>query len=489
MEQQNNGQNAAKRPAEPPKVSLVLKPQQEAPVDTTGEINLANVFSNMGKKKRIYFAIIAVFLIIGIFVPVIMFLTKGEVKEAKTLVTFTNASATSSIDYISSDYVVSNALKSVKLSKDVDASAVSHAISLQRVLTDDSSKMVEMYKKLIEKDEKYLEQLSALTLEYKNQYVVTLTNSFGKDNKKVVLTSGDLCRLLNAIMDSFETYYFETYANRELPRIALTDTEIQRYDYMESLERINASLNDLANFCKQKAGQYPLFRMDTNGRSFNDLVNEITEIKSRYTDYTYSYVYAFGLSKDSTTLVTNYQLQLRTKNLTLDEINKNIESGQKVIDEYEKNTIITQIQDKTSETSTFTTEYYNNLILTQQKLNEQKNNTQEEIKILEDKIERFSNGGGSSQSEKAEKEISLAYEACCSIFDTACELTNQLIASDSYIYCTIDATAAQTQKAGLSDYIKTFAIGPAAGLVLGLVVWFCDGFIVEFKRSNKKGEV
>ena len=40
----------------------------------------------------------------------------------------------------------------------------------------------------------------------------------------------------------------------------------------------------------------------------------------------------------------------------------------------------------------------------------------------------------------------------------------------------------------LSDSLKTFLIGAGAGLGLGLIVWFVDAFVLEFRDVRRKNE-
>ena len=49
-------------------------------------------------------------------------------------------------------------------------------------------------------------------------------------------------------------------------------------------------------------------------------------------------------------------------------------------------------------------------------------------------------------------------------------------------------TITTTKREKLSDSLKLFAIGAAAGLAIGLVIWIGDAFIIEFRNIRKANE-
>ena len=49
-------------------------------------------------------------------------------------------------------------------------------------------------------------------------------------------------------------------------------------------------------------------------------------------------------------------------------------------------------------------------------------------------------------------------------------------------------TITTTTRERLSDSLKLFALGAAAGLAVGLIAWIGDAFIIEFRNVKKANE-
>lgn len=85
--------------------------------------------------------------------------------------------------------------------------------------------------------------------------------------------------LLNEITDTFiatfkEQYSYKTFAND------LAGFDSARYNYMQSFDLMNASVNQLNSMVKDMAAVDGTFRSTKNGKSFNDISSSVNAIKS-----------------------------------------------------------------------------------------------------------------------------------------------------------------------------------------------------------------
>ena len=86
------------------------------------------------------------------------------------------------------------------------------------------------------------------------------------------------------------------------------------------------------------------------------------------------------------------------------------------------------------------------------------------------------------------KYVKEAFNTANDIYDLVYNNSRELYASNAYQnkYMHTIVTS-ETEK--LSDNLKLFLIGAGAGLVLGLVMWVADAFIIEFKNVKKANEM
>ena len=461
-------------------------------------ISLMNVFATLGKRFRLYLWVMIIGLMAGLLVPTLMYSFKTKRDSAIAIVGLDYENAEQGlapdgskldISYIKSSYVVENALKKVTLSKKVNTAQVQSNLVVTGILTDETKQKLDILEDLKEaKNNDYSKILQNLELQYRAQYIISIGNVFKDNNKKTIVPSEDLAKLLNAITTSYAEYFIETYQDRNLPDNRLNALRTDTLDYLDILDEINDSLEYLQEYCEKSEEIIPNFR-STSGVSFKDLASQIEMFRNGQIDYIYSYIYLNNVSKDTDLQITKYQYQKRQAELELNEINANIIDLENAITNYQFSITKVPAPDGTSWTEIeVKDEQYNALVNRLTELNEQKSTLEERIKILQDRITKLGGAEATAeQKEKAQGYVNSALATAVSFYDLVNKSAQELFASNAYQNKYMH-TVVTSESEKFSESLKSFLIGAGVGLGLGLVLWISDAFIIEFKAVKKANE-
>ncbi len=481
------------------KVEVVVKQdnyQEEA------ELDLVQVFVNMGKKKRIYAWIIILCMLVGFAAPMLMSEFADKNESVSAVLTFLYPEAAKNqdpegelldINYLTSSYIINNALRKTKLSVDVPLSAIANNISIETLLAEGTRQNLEvMEKQLEEGTNKDYSEVKNITYVYEGKFIVTLGNGFTTDpdgkNKKY-LDGGELSSLLNNIISSYNEYFYETYLDMKLPDNNLDSIGNENLDYIERLDSIVELTDLLVEYIDdENREKYLGYRSKKDGMSLKDVRDCIQLVRDIDVDYLYSFVYYNSITKDKNSMMTRYEYQLRNEQRKLSVIEGNIENNKKLISEYKNDTINVSMQDQgVAQVSSVTTDYYNELILSQSDNYENKSSISERIANLNDKIAGFKNSGSSKeQLTFVKKELDSLTNICNTLYNLTKDHAEEIVDSEFYKNSYIDYIGAQYL--GTSFFsaanIKKAVIGMVVGLVLAVVVWGADGLVTEFKRGS-----
>ena len=464
-------------------------------------ISIMRIFGNLKERFHIFIYIILITLILGLLIPYMMysFKSKNEASIAVLGLDYEGAEqglapdgSSLDISYIKSSYIIQNALSSVKLSKDVSVALVQSNISITGILTDETKEKQEILDKLLaEKSTEYAKMLQTFSLEYRAQYIITLKNDFNNNGKVVTLPSSDLQHLLNAIINSYAEYFNDTYLNDALPDNYLGAIDTEALDYLDILDEIQSSLNYLEEYCETSATYVEGFRA-SDGLSFSDLASVIRTVKISDIDYIYSYVYLNinNVSKNPYLALNNYKYQKREATLQLNEVNENITITKNSIAGYQPDKVVISSTDNNQlKEVEVTSNYYNELVVRLTSLNNQKSALEEKIAILDNRINKLETAPATgAQIDTAEEYVSKALSKATSVYDLVSSHSEELYNSNAYKNSYMHAITT-TESDTITNYMKTFVIGAAAGLFIGIAVWFVDAFVIELKAVRKEQEM
>ncbi|MCR4991838.1 MAG: hypothetical protein K6A45_02225, partial [Lachnospiraceae bacterium] len=224
--------------------------------------------------------------------------------------------------------------------------------------------------------------------------------------------------------------------------------------------------------------------------SFKDINDCIRLVRSINVDYLYAYVFYNSISKDKKTMTTKYEYQMKNAERSLGVINGNIASISELITNF-KNDSITMAGADLSETQlgSTVTDYYNELIMTQANNYDQKEELEERIASLKDKVTGFkSSYTSNSQREYVENELEALVNICRNLYELTEKHAEEIINSDSYKSSFM--TFIEAQYFGDSFFnastVKKAIIGMVIGAVLAVAVWGMDALAAEFRRGSEQ---
>ena len=477
------------------KIDLYINNNQE---DQEQGISIMNIFSTLGKRFKIFGWLILCTFLVGLLVPTLIYQFKDKKDQAVSILSLDYAGAqvgkdpygnNLDITYLKSSYIVNNALNNVTLSKKLSTAQVQNNIKITGILTDETKQQKEILDKLLEeKNNEYGKLIQQFVLRYRPQFIITINNVFKTNNDKVVLPANDLQHLLSAITESYNEYFVDTYQDKTLPNDYLSAINEETLDYLETLDEVSNSMNYLASYCDSRAALLPNYRT-TEGVSFSDLAKTIRRLKSTDIDYIYSYISLNNVYKDKLVLKTYCEMQKRQAELDLVETNANITTLQNSIDNYKNGKVVVNTTDGGTPIEVpHTDAEYNRLVLELTQMNEHKSALQERIEMLADRLTKLDGPEATAeQKANAQQFIGNALADARAVFTLVNKSSQELFASNAYKnrYMHTITTAEQE---GLKDNLKLFALGAAAGLAVGLVIWIGDAFIIEFRNVRKANE-
>ena len=481
--------------ADSKKIDLYINNQD----DQEQGISIMNVFSRLKARFHFYIWVILIGLLAGLLVPTLMYTFKDKKESAVAVLGLDYALADEGkapdgtaldISYLKSSYIVQNALGSVTLSRQVSTAQVQANLQIAGVLTDETKQKMDIINKLEEvKNNDFAKILQDFKLEYRSQYIISIGNVFSDGNSKFTLPSSDLSRILTAVTDSYADYFVETYQDKVMPSTYLEAINVETLDYLDILDEVDNSLKYLQEYCEERADFLPGFRAK-DGKTFGELASMIEDSRSVQIDYYTSYIYLNNVYVDPNMALTNYKIQKRDAELALNETIANINTTQNSIDNYKPDKVVINSTDgSTPITVDVTSDTYNALILKLKDLNAQKSSLEERIAKLTDRISRLEGTpANDEQKAKAKSMVDEALARAKEYYEHVNENAKELFSSNAYTSKYMHAiTTYESER--FSDNLKLFAIGAAAGLLLGLIIWIGDAFVLEFKAVKRANDL
>ena len=477
-------------------------------------IDLVRVFQNMKRGAGVFGWLTVLFVIIGICLPLLLHgFKKPELRVAAVvtldydvpdeegkdgeMIPVANLTAPDGeeldLSQITSSYVLTEAVAGLSLPEKVTVASIRSNIKVERILTEDSRRQQEIASKMLaDKNNAAYAQLQSVKLTYVNQFVVSLDNGFGDNEKdKVYLKDDELRLLLDRILASYNDYLAMTYADQKIPgdEIAVIDTDA--LDLMESIDLLKSSVTELYNYCDSRTDEVKDYRSARDGRSLRDLMETINTVMDVNVNYLSSYVYANSIAEDMDTMLSKYRYLLRETESKLEIANQTIATTDELIANYKPDRVLVSGQEDGLQSTSVTTDYYNELMTTQAQNYQLAAELEIEIADIKDKIANLERGNTTVKTEKAKEELKAAIETCHEVYLSVRAQMEEINGSAFYTKYA-DATAAQGERLSfISANKKKLILGVALGLFLGLGIWFVAAFAEEMKRagSDKKGEV
>ena len=476
------------------KVELYVSHQSE----DEGEISLVKVFRNMGARKKVFLRLIAILLIVGLIVPLFMaeISRKDPDTSAVVKLTYENSDgktdAEKKPDRLSfSSSVIAAALDKTKLKNKVSVSRDEANLKIEQLLTEAVRQRIEVLQEQIKASGSTVGQAANIALQYEDTYIVTLKNGFGDEDssKKVYLSSSEIADLLNNIIKEYNNYLYETKADYDLPEGDLSDAATGDLDYLESLDLIKTVMTEFKKYCDEKAELYPDYTSPSNGLTFSDLSAVISSFNDVDLSYLSAALISGGISKTPSDLLNRLQYSLRNAKLELSKVEGNIASVQKIIDEYKNEVVsVTGSDDQDKQNATITTEYYNDLVLSQVELYDRQAELSQTIADLESRVVAFGDEVSAEELAKADADFIKVYANATEVYELVTGYAKEFINSDTILNGFMNTTSAQTKSASFFSFsnIKKAIVGGVAGAAIACCLWFAAGFVEEFRKEGRE---
>lgn len=486
-------------------INVVLTPD----MNQGQTVDLVNVFHNMKLRKRFFAWVLLFCMLLGISASLLMYQINKPMLKVSSVVTFDYDIITADgkghghvsdltapdgkpldLDQVTSSYVLQKAIDMTGLSKPVSVASLRRNIQIERNLTEDSKRQMEVAAQMVtDKNNAAYSTVSNLTQKYENKVVVSLTNGFtsGDDDKeKIELKDEEIPQLLNNILLVYNDYMVLTYANQKLPDDQFSVIDTDSMDLLESLDLVRSAVQDLYDYCDEQPDAIKEYRSSQTGNSLYDLMSTLNTVKSVNVDYLYSYVYTNSLAKNSTTILTSYEFQLRNAQSRRDQILENITTTQTILDTYKNDEIYVSMQDSdTSRSTQTTTDYYNELVLQQADNYEELAKVETQITDLENKIASLKEKKETEILNDIDGELLNTMTVCKNVYSLIRDHMTEIFAStDNNTYVQRSAAFGKTQNF-LAASAKNMIIFAVAGAVIACGLWFMSGLIKEMKRGKK----
>ena len=336
-------------------------------------ISIGTIFRKL-KKYFLIWLIVAVIVFVAIFGNT-AFSTIHRKPSLRALVSFTYDGIEKGHDPAGQDFnkemiknpvVIERALTNLGMPLD-QLDNIRNGITITGIIPSDAMDKILTYKNVYETASNNNLQAAQAMLGV-SYFPTEYTISFNYSGTS--LSRNTAVEVINNILEEFKSYFFEIYGYNETLGNSVTALDISSYDYSESIEVLETSLNTMSTYLKQLSqDDTTRFRSSVTGYTFDDLYEAIETIKSIDLDKISSYVNVNNLTKDRDSSIAYYEYRINALTRRKTSIEEQLVSVKESINIYEKDQIIIfgNGTDSTDTQSTQTSAQYDDMIA--QKLN------------------------------------------------------------------------------------------------------------------------
>ncbi|WP_026518049.1 hypothetical protein [Butyrivibrio sp. MC2021] len=458
-----------------------------------GELDLINVFSNMGKRKRLIAYLLALAILVGASVGALYSgfeHISGKGSYARAMITFQFDGIENGLDpngaafdvnLIRSPYVIQAAL----LERGYDESyveTVRENLSIDGVIPKDALERITVIKNMAQKESKYYEQLLDVSY-FPSEYILYLYDD-GTFNSK------ELPKILDGIIDSYKQYFMDTYANTEVLSVTSNLLSGDDYDYGESIDLVTTQMDIMLSYVRERMKTAPDFRASSTGLSFQDIVTSLEFVKTVDINRLSSYIQSQSLTKDKYRQQEYYEYMIRNCSNKISELQTRLDSLTNTINSYEKDpVVIVSNSDSTLEYGQ-KNEYYDSLVTEKENLIREIAHTNTNLNQYYLLLSQLSESGTSANQEAYDYADSLLnrLNTTISSWVELIEETTQEYYSTTLFSNAVKKTvpAQYVVDGGVTHIIKNIAIPSAILVVLVLIWWYYTGVKEEILTVRKK---
>lgn len=301
--------------------------------------------------------------------------------------------------------------------------------------------------------------------------------------------------VFNAVLEQYQTYFYERYGYNESLGNAVTSINYADYDYSEAVDVFKNSLETLENYVKDISNdENKRFRSSATGYTFGDLYEAVKTVESIDLDKISSYVTVNNLTKDKDEALAYYEYRIKELNRSKSQYEEQLSAYNASIESYQKDQIFVfgNGSDNTDTQSTVASEQYDKMIQQKNDIASTLARTKQQIEYYKERQESLKNNpvGSTAKTEKVEASL----ESLNKKIDNLVDLVNRT-SDDYYRNVTfknaysvlVPATNTATDK--ISHIIENAKTPLIVLEAIGFIVFFAVAFIEALITDNKKKKV
>lgn len=383
--------------------------------------------------------------------------------------------------------VIENALTSLGMDTE-QLENIREGITLEGVIPKDVIDRLTKYNSVLDTNgnlgaaEKILE-----TTYFPTQYHVYFNYS------NTSLTETEAVELINAILNEYNNYFYETYGYNESLGNAVSVISYDDYDYSEAIDLFSNNLSILKKYVRQLSNDdQTRFRSSVTGYTFSDLYQSIDTVETIDLDKISSYVSVNNITKDKEAALAYYEYRIKALTRQKTQYEEEIKSYEASITSYEKDQIIVfgNGTDDTNTQSTLASKQYDKMIDEKNHIVVNLAETKQRINYYKERQEALkSNNSGSAAASKiqtVEADLASLNEKVGNLInivaDTSEDYYRNVTFKNAY---NVLAPATNTTSDKLSRIIENAKMPIIILEALALVIYFAVAFIESIIAENK----
>lgn len=385
--------------------------------------------------------------------------------------------------------VIENALTSLGMSLE-NLESIREGITIHGVIPKNAVNRLTVYNDVIDKNgsvsaaEKILE-----TTYFPTQYHVYFNYT------NTGLSDSDAVEVINAILNQYNDYFYETYGYNESLGNAVSVINYNDYDYSEAIDLFDNSLSILKKYVQQLANEdQTRFRSSATGYTFSDLYQAIDTVATIDLDKISSYVAVNNLTKDKESALAYYEYRIKALTRQKAQYEEEIKSYETAIANYEKDQIIVfgaGSEDMNTQ-STLASQQYDKMIDEKNKIAVSLAETKQNINFYKERQEslKSNNAGSTAKVEAVEADLASLNEKVSNLInfvaDTSEDYYKNVTFKNAY---NVLVPATNTSSDKVSRVIENAKMPIVVLEALALILYFAVAFIEAFVADSKKRKV
>lgn len=467
----------------------------ENPNETEDQIDLVNVASAMGKRKKLYFYFLFLAVFAGVCFGLIVTSVQNKTGEnfyASAVIDFQYPGIEDGLDpngayfdinKIKSPTVIEAALQKLNITN-ISTEDVRRNIMIEGVIPEDAQERITVIKEISAKDASYYEKILDVSY-FPSQYIVYL---YLGD----VMSSVEATEILNAVLESYRDYFMDTYANTEVLTVTTRLFDCTDYDYIEAVDILQSQINIMKSYVGQRKEQAPDFRSSATGLTFGDIKASLQTIENIELSKISSYIENVALTKDIERFQEQYSYRIKMCNMDISELQAQLTIVENTIETYTKDPIVIVSSQESTQEISQKNEYYDSLIDQKLELTRQIGALNTELSKYSEIYARMAFDAVPNTEEQyvyadalIQRVVDTISEWVALTEETTKEYYSTTLFSNAY---KISVPAKYHADGGFTRFVKLPVQCAAVMVFVVIVLWCMDGLRIELTAMRNKKE-